>query len=407
MWQIPRLDPDRRVLTGTAAGIARELGIDTAYVRAAFVVLALAGGWGIVLYLAAWLFMAKGPAASEPYEPIPKAVSPDVRLVGFAMIVAGLLIVSVQYGAPLLGPLVWPSIFIGAAVVISLDQSRLEQLRPLGDGQQRSVGSRIAIGLTLLLGGVFSASFVSLSFWQATAGTMVAGLVLVGAGIVFAPIISGLASDLMAERRRRIRSEERADMAAHLHDSVLQTLTLIQKRSNDAAVVGLARRQERELRSWLFDAKSMHPNLGFRAELEQAMAEVEDLYEVPVEVVVVGDCPADADLAALVRAVREAATNAAKHAGASRIDVFAEVGSGAVEVFVRDLGAGFDLDAVADDRVGIRDSIIGRLERHGGTAAVHSSPGTGTEVELRLPRVAAEVSPDEQPAARESAAEER
>lgn len=385
MWQIPRLDPERRLITGTSAGVAREIGIDPVWVRMSFVVLAIAG-WGVVLYLAAWFLMARQSLTKEPYAPFEKAVTPRVRLVAFLMIAAGLIILSASYGVPFLGGLVWPAVFIAAAIAVGLDRSRLGRWRTLGDLPNRGVGSRVALGIALLFAGVISASFISLEFWDAVGGVVVAGLVLVGAGVVFAPIISNLGTDLSAERRMRIRSEERADMAAHLHDSVLQTLTLIQKRSHDTSVVSLARRQERELRSWLFDDKALNPNLGFRAGLEGAMASVEDMYELPVEVVVVGDCPTDENIAALLRAAREAAANAARHSGAGRVDVFAEVGQDAIEVFVRDTGVGFDIDDVGDDRAGVRDSIIGRMERHGGSARVHSSPGAGTEIELNVPR---------------------
>lgn len=386
VWQVPRLHPEERAITGTAAGIARELGIDAVYVRVSLVVLTLAGGWGLVLYLVAWFVMARKTLASDVYVPVAKAVTPRVRLMAFLMIATGLIILASSYGLSFLGPFVWPSVFVGGAIAIALDRDRLDRLRSLSDVQDRTIGTRIALGLALLFAGVISASFVSLSFWQAISGIAVAALVLVGAGIVFAPIISTLANDLLAERRRRIRSEERADMAAHLHDSVLQTLTLIQKRSHDASVVSLARRQERELRTWLFDDKAMNPNLGFRAGLEAAMAEVEDMYQLPLEVVVVGDCPTDDDVAALLQATREAALNAADHSGAARVDVFAEVGHETIEVFVRDLGVGFDPDAIESDRAGVRDSIIGRIERHGGSADVQSTPGSGTEVELRMPR---------------------
>jgi len=389
---VPRLDTDKRVVTGTAAGIANELGVDSAYVRISFVVLTLGGGWGLVLYLAAWIFIARKTLSGEAYTPVPKAVSGRVRLTAFCMIVAGLVVFSNLYGVSFLGALIWPSVFIGAAVAVVLDRSQLDRLRPLSDIQNQAIGGRVILGLGLLFAGITSASLVSLDFWQAISGILVAGLVLVGAGIVFAPIISNLAGDLLSERRRRIRSEERADMAAHLHDSVLQTLSLIQKRSHDASVVSLARRQERELRTWLFEDKAMNPNLGFRAGIEAAMAGVEDMYQLPIEVIVVGDCQTDADISALLNASREAASNAAVHSGASRIDVFAEVGTDAIEVFVRDTGVGFDMDSIDDDRAGVRDSIMGRMERHGGEATVHSVVGHGTEVELRLPRAVVQSS---------------
>jgi len=385
---MPRLDAEHRVVSGTAAGIAREVGIDPSYVRASFVVLTVAGGWGIALYLVAWFVLARRTQANDPYTSIPKAATPRVRLVAFAMIAAGLVVLGSLYGLSILSALLWPSVFVGAAVAVGLDRSRLDWLR-LGELQKQAIGTRVALGLILLFAGVISASFVSLSFWQAVGGVAVAALVLVGAGIVFAPIISSLGTDLLAERRRRIRSEERADMAAHLHDSVLQTLTLIQKRSHDAGVVSLARRQERELRTWLFEDQAMNPTLGFRAGIEAAMAEVEELHHVPVEVVVVGDSPTDPNVAALLQATREAAANAARHSGASRVDVFAEIGPESIEVFVRDLGVGFDKAAVDDDRAGVRDSILGRMQRHGGSAFVHSALGEGTEVELRLPRATA------------------
>lgn len=374
------------MITGTSAGLAREIGVDPAWVRMSFVVLAVAGGWGLVLYLAAWFLMARQSLANAEYTPFDKAVTPRVRLVAFLMVAAGLIILSASYGVPILGGLVWPAVFIAAAIAVGLDRSLLGRWRTLGDLPNRAVGSRVALGIALLFAGVISASFISLNFWDAVGGVVVAGLVLLGAGVVFAPIISNLGRDLSAERRMRIRSEERADMAAHLHDSVLQTLTLIQKRSHDTSVVSLARRQERELRSWLFDDKAMNPNLGFRAGLEAAMASVEDMYQLPVEVVVVGDCPTDPDIAALLKATREAAANAARHSGAGRVDVFAEVGQESIEVFVRDTGVGFDMDDIGHDRAGVRDSIIGRMERHGGSAGVHSSPGNGTEIELQMPR---------------------
>ena len=383
---MPQLDIERRVITGTAAGLAREIGIEPIYVRVSLIVLTLAGGWGLGLYLLAWALLARASTGDDDYTPIPKAAGPAVRLTAFLMIATGLVVLSANYGVSFLGALVWPAVLIGAALVIGLDKDRLNRLRVLGEMQNRTIFARILLGLVLLFAGVVSASFVSLSFWQAVGGVGVAALVLIGAGIVFAPVVSHLTSDLAAERRRRIRGEERADMAAHLHDSVLQTLTLVQKQSQDPNVVSLARRQERELRTWLFEDRGMNPNLGFRAGLEDMMAQVEDMYQVPIEVVVVGDSTTDEDMMAMLRAAREAAANAARHSGAPRVDVFAEVEPDAIEIFVRDTGNGFDVDQVDDDRAGVRDSIIARMARHGGTATVSSVVGAGTEVELRLPR---------------------
>ena len=215
--------------------------------------------------------------------------------------------------------------------------------------------------------------------WQ-VAGAVLAALI--GVAVLSAPWILRLWSNLRLEQAARIRATERADIAAHLHDSVLQTLALIQRQSHDAATVArLARAQERQLRSYLYDEDARAGTLG--AALTAAMGEVEDLQGVPVQLVVTGDRPMDEHLDALVKAVREAAWNAVRHASPP-VSAYVEVGPVAVEAFVRDHGAGFDLDAVPDDRAGVRESIIGRMERHGGTARIRRR-ADGTEVELRLP----------------------
>jgi signal transduction histidine kinase len=196
--------------------------------------------------------------------------------------------------------------------------------------------------------------------------------------------------DLGAERRERIRSQERSEVAAHLHDSVLQTLALIQRRADSAPeVLRLARSQERALRAWLYSRRDDSTGQQTLAgAVEAVAAEVETDHGVPVDVVTVGDCPVDERLNAVVRAAREAMVNAAKFAGVDHVDVFVEVEDGDVTVFVRDTGVGFDPDAVPDDRRGIADSVVGRMARHGGSGTVRSTPGDGTEVELHMARVA-------------------
>jgi signal transduction histidine kinase len=190
--------------------------------------------------------------------------------------------------------------------------------------------------------------------------------------------------DLDTERAARIREAERADIAAHLHDSVLQTLALIQRHGSDpAAVARLARAQERDLRDWLYGPRPAD-GASLAGEVRAAAADVEDRHGVAVDVVLVGDRPGDDRVSALVAALREAMVNAARHAG-SPVQVYVECGPGGVEAFVRDRGTGFSLAAVPDDRLGIRESIIGRMERHGGSATVRSTPGEGTEVRLELP----------------------
>jgi signal transduction histidine kinase len=204
-------------------------------------------------------------------------------------------------------------------------------------------------------------------------------------GVVVGPWIYRLAADLTAERAERVRSQDRADVAAHLHDSVLQTLALIQKNSHDGPLVArLARSQERDLRAWLYSEESTDETTVAGA-LRRMAATIEDAHGVSVEVVAVGDRAYSETLSAAVKAAGEAVTNAAKHAGVDRIDVYAEITDETVDVFVRDRGVGFDPEVVAEGRYGLQHSIRDRMDRHGGTAEVRSTPGEGTEVRLHLP----------------------
>lgn len=219
------------------------------------------------------------------------------------------------------------------------------------------------------------------------AGDLVVASLLgfLGLGLVLVPWAVRLIGDLGAERAERVRSQERADVAAHLHDSVLQTLALIQRSAGDPVAVGrLARAQERDLRSWLFDDTPIGADT-VAGSLRAAAAGVEDDHAISVDVVTVGDAPLTPDLQALVAATREALVNAAKHAGSPRVDLYAEVDAAGVEVGVRDRGAGFDPAAIPSDRHGLRESVTGRMRRHGGRSQVRSSPGEGTEVRLWLP----------------------
>ncbi len=211
-------------------------------------------------------------------------------------------------------------------------------------------------------------------------------VMVVALTLILAPWWIRLVRGLAAERAERIRSQERSEVAAHLHDSVLQTLALVQKRAGDPReVANLARRQERELRAWLGGGRP-EPGESLASSLEAVAAEVEETHRVPIDVVAVGDAPMDDRGVALVAAAREALVNAAKFAGGAPVQLYAEVGEERTEVFVRDRGPGFDASAVPEDRRGLRESIIGRMQRHGGRAVVHSAPGTGTEVELVIER---------------------
>jgi signal transduction histidine kinase len=384
-WQLPALSTDRLV-GGVAAGISEEIGVDPLVVRAAFVVLTAAGGWGALLYGAAWLVMSQTDAAdAAPRQP--KAANETNRLLGVGLVVFGLLLLSREFATVFVDSLVWPMALFAAGVAVA-NQRGVDIGLGLGDHPSSDDRSaflvRIGAGALLVLASVWLAVSLNFDFATARDTILVVGVLVAGMGVVLGPWVVALINDLTEERRARIRSEEKATVAAHLHDSVLQTLTLIQRRANDPQVVGLARKQERELRNWLYGQASATDPRSFRAAIEAALAEVEELHTVPVDVVVVGDAVVDERLLGVVAATREAVTNAAVHSRAQSIDVFVEVASTSVDVFVRDTGVGFDPSTVPPDRRGLADSIVGRLDRLGGTAKVFSEPGEGTEVELHL-----------------------
>ncbi|TMM05619.1 MAG: PspC domain-containing protein [Actinobacteria bacterium] len=386
-----RRDPANGIVAGVCAGLARQLGVDPLLVRAAFVGVTFAGGLGIALYALAWMLLPADEGTS---------VLGRRRLAGRGAVEValgvGLLVLSALLAFRALGfwssdALVWPVVLVAAGAALLWRESAA---RPPGEGEPAppaaapaQVASRTGLGIALVVaaGLVFLAATGALS----AARDVVLSVLVVAAvlAIIFAPWILRLARSLAAERGERIRSEERAEMAAHLHDSVLQTLALVQQRADDPRTVGaLARRQERELRAWLSRRAAPGTASRLSGALEGAASEVERDHGVPVEVVAVGDADLDDRGRALVAAAREAMVNAAKFGGGSPVDVYAEVADGEVEVYVRDRGPGFDPAAVPADRRGVRESIVGRMERHGGRATVRSAPGEGTEVELALPR---------------------
>ena len=364
--RIPIVEGEQRKLAGVCAGIARRLGIDVRLVRITFVVLTIAGGIGVALYGLVYLAMTSTGTVHDPAQVLREFGLSWREGAGAGLVAAAL---AVAAGAP--WRVVLP-IAAGAATAMVMWRSGL-----LGSRRGRVGASLMVVGAVLI-----ASALPAVSGLQSFAFAVV--VVLGGSVLLFGPWWLGMARALTAERTARIRAQERAEVAAHLHDSVLQTLALIQRRASDPAEVAqLARRQERDLRAWL-NADATAAAATLHGALVRAATEIEEQHGVEVEVVCVGDRALDDDTAALAAAAREAIVNAAKFAGAERIDVYAEASDGRAEVFVRDRGAGFDVEAVPADRRGVRESIVGRMERHGGHAHVRSTPGEGTEVELSL-----------------------
>jgi signal transduction histidine kinase/phage shock protein PspC (stress-responsive transcriptional regulator) len=398
-----------RVLAGVAAGVGDTLGVAPNVVRCGFLVLALAGGLGVVLYGVGWLLMRSG----DP--DLPPRRTDAVSTIAFSAVVLGLLLLVRTVGPWPGDVIVWPlgAAMIGLAILSMRpresapelpDWPFLEHLPPeTADavgvlfGTRRGSLARIIAGAVCIVAGL-AAFFVSVDSWRALQGGAIgAVVVLVGFALIIGPGVWELFSQFMRERRERIRSDERAEVAAHLHDSVLQTLALVQRRADDPReVVRLARMQERELRAWLLSGGEPDGSANGAADgsvgaaLDALAAEIETEHGVPVEVVRVRDCPA-AGLQPLLLAAREAIVNAVRHSGAVDVSVYLEVEPQRVSIFVRDRGKGFDPAAVAPDRRGISGSIVDRLARAGGSAEVRSTPGEGTEVEMSLPRVAEEI----------------
>ncbi len=412
---------DGRRISGVCIGLADHLGLPVRHIRLGFMALAVFGGAGVLAYVlfAALVPSAKGaagvaatlgrPVAVEGPAPDARAADPDanpfagppparggglLEVTGGPLIVIGGLLAAIGvvvgirsvFGLDLGIGLIVPVLTIGSGVILAwsqLDEARRAQWLGAGAAPRGATLVRIALGALLTIIGIV----VLATRGKSIAAVWDAGLavvaVLIGAVLIAAPWVLRLWNQLRAEQLATARATERADIAAHLHDSVLQTLALIQKKSADpTAVSALARAQERELRSWLYAPKAESGD-SLATALHEVVAEVEDRHGVSVELVMTGDVPLDPDVAALVRAFGEALTNAAKH-GNAPLTAYVEASASGVEAFVRDRGEGFDLDAVPGDRHGVRDSIVGRMERHGGTARVRILD-QGTEVALTLP----------------------
>jgi signal transduction histidine kinase len=401
-----RRKPDRGLVGGVCVGLADYLGIEPLVARAAMLGVAAASGIGIVLYPLAWALI---PASERRPWSWRRELTRWREAAAIAVFTVAALFALRRLGLWLGDIVVWPLIMGSCGLALIVRQvtgpeadesvSLPATSRPLQGASQDAPRRRSrgmpwrrwpagVFGTVLVMAAAViflrDAGVLPLS-GHALAGTSV---LLVALALIVAPFRFAQARRLSRERMQRIRSEERAEMAAHLHDSVLQTLALIQRQAEDPAqVVGLARAQERELRDWLLARDGAGADaVSLRAGLERAAEEVEALHAVRIETVVVGDCPLDSRLTGLVAAAREALTNAAKFAGVSQVDLYAEAGEERVELFVRDRGVGFDPGQIPDDRQGIRRSIRERMDRHGGQAFVRSAPGEGTEVELAMQR---------------------
>lgn len=395
-----RATGDEAVVVGVCAAWARRLGLRPITVRACLTVLALAGGFGVGLYAAGFLWARRTSGTTDdasrpaPAGPEPRReVRPGGEFGAWAFTIG--LISELRNW--------WPGVDVRLlipATLVAIGTS-IGWRAPGDSGERRAgalLGRLLGGSMLVVVGlGVFASQRVALSTLRdASLAVLVASA---GVALVAGPGLARLVRSITAERDERVRQAERAAVAEHLHDSVLQTLTLIQRHPEDReAVATLARRQERDLRRWLYGGAmgalgGREGSMSRCAESIEAITdEVEDHYGVTVEAVVVGDGPVSAPVEAALAAAREALVNAAKFSGERTVSLFAEIGDATLDLYVRDRGTGFDLQAVPADRHGIAGSIRGRIERAGGRVAIRTAPGEGTEVSLSVP-LAAEVTP--------------
>ena len=374
------------MIAGICGGLSASTGIAVVYIRAAFLVLGLVWGLGIVLYVAGWAATIDLPTVEESGEASATPADRQTHLGAGMVLLAALILVRAIGIWPGDGVL-WPAAAIVFGSAFLLDQRGIDSrdfLTSLVDPGDNSMRRRSIVGVVLLVAGlgIFGSSAVP------QIGTTLLAVLITGVGlsVLFGPWIWRLANDLGAERSERVRQEERAEIAAHLHDSVLQTLALIQRTEDPKRMLTLARQQERELRRWLYDRAPDAGTGSLSVLLQSTVDRIEADFDIPIDLVVAGGEVEEDLVIPLVAATGEALANAAKHSGAAKVSVYVEVSPAAVDIWVADQGKGFVVGEVNGDRRGISDSIVGRLRRHGGSAVVSSEVGEGTEVHLHIER---------------------
>jgi phage shock protein PspC (stress-responsive transcriptional regulator) len=398
-----RRDTEHGIVAGVCSGIAARFGIDPIILRVGFGAATLVGGTGIVLYIVAWALVPEEGERGTLMARVAGRRETWLVVSGIVLLLLAVLLIFRELGVWFSDAIVWPVLLAGGGAALIWRQSagasaasapavpdRSRPDRPLDPFRALRLPSPelgpVTVGAVLVVAGGLVFLWLNHALAPARDVILAVVVVLIALALILAPWWLRLVRGLSAERAERIRSQERAEVAAHLHDSVLQTLALMQKRVDDPReVAALARRQERELRAWL-NGRRAPGELTVASSLEAVAAEVEEAHGVPVEVVAVGDAPLDTRAEALVAAAREALVNAAKFAPDAPVVLYAEVEPERIEVFVRDRGPGFDPARVPADRRGVRESIVGRMERHGGRAVLHTAPGEGTEVELVMKR---------------------
>jgi signal transduction histidine kinase len=373
------------MVSGVAGGLAEQMGVDPLVLRGGFLMLSAAGGVGIALYLVALAFAD----SAEHVPSAPTVLKPIARSWAVVCFTGAALLLFRRVGLWIGDAAGWPLVLvvIGSLVVWLRRPSAGDEVRKLSTFVRTPPRMiRVVIGLIVSVIGVALLTFNTRSNSTFVTVSAAVGAVVLGIVLLAGPWVRRVATELSDERRERIRSEEKAAVSAHLHDSVLQTLTLIQRNAaNPEMTARLAREQERELRTWLYQPDPGATGTA-RSEFESMLRDVERAHDLTIEFVPVGDAPLDAAGQALVQATREALVNVAKHAGVSTASVFIEVSDDRLTAFVRDRGCGFSEATVDSNHVGIRDSIRGRLDRYGGSTEITSAAGVGSEVEMWVPQ---------------------